>query len=132
MSRHLFLIGLVFVKLFLADPGFAQSKDGAEEQQLCGQEAKVQNPLVEEAEQKLFTIRRVEIVGNTTIRHREFVKRLRRFNEGDIFTRKSFEKSVKSVSNMRSIFPITNENAEIRLDREHGDVDIVFCVKQRP
>lgn len=50
MSRNFFLIGLVFVILFLAEPGFGQSKEGAEEQQSCGQEAKVQNPLVEEAE----------------------------------------------------------------------------------
>lgn len=132
MSPHLFLIGLVSFILCLAEPGFAQSKEGAEEQQSCGQEAKVQDPLVEEAEQKQFTIRRVEIAGNTTIRHREFVKRFRKFNEGYIFTRRSFERSIKNIAKMKSIYPITNENVEIRLDREHGDVDIVFCVKQRP
>lgn len=108
----------------------AQSRSESKQTEACGQEELVQRPLIEEAEEKQFNVRRVEIVGNETIRHHEFVKRLR-LNEGDIFTRPALENSIKRISKMDLIYPITLRNVEIRIDRDHRDVDIVFCVKQR-
>ncbi len=71
----------------LFGPAFAQVDEGIGNAGTCGQAKSVQDPLIDEAERKQINIRRVEIRGNTSIRHREFVKRLRQLNEGDIFTR---------------------------------------------
>ena len=99
----------------------------------CGQAKTEQDPLVVEAARDQYIYRRIEIVGNTYTRYREFRRRFANFfNEGDIFTKKALEDSVRRVSKMKTIYPIRMENIEIRLDRENKVVDIVFCVKQRP
>jgi len=97
----------------------------------CGQVDKVRGPLAEEAANGNFHVRRVEISGNATIRHREFVKRLTGVNEGDIFSIQSLEKAVHRIAKMKQIYPITMRDVELRLDRNSRDVDILICVRER-
>ena len=73
----------------------------------------------------------MEVTGNPHIRHREFTNRFT-LNEGDIFSRGALVKTVKNVSRIRAIYPIGLEHVEIRLDRKHRDIDMIFCVKERP
>jgi Surface antigen variable number repeat len=92
-----------------------------------------QAKLIAVAEQNQFTIRRIEITGNATVRHREFTKRMpRNFNEGYVFTRKSLELTVKRLSRMKSIHPLSLANVELRIDRQSHDVDLIFCVTEKP
>jgi outer membrane protein assembly factor BamA len=99
----------------------------------CEQDKDERNRLIKKAESNQYNIRRIEISGNTSIRHREFVKRMADyFNEGDIFTTKALEKTVKNFAKMKTIYPINMDNVEIRLSEELKDIDFVFCVKQRP
>lgn len=86
--------------------------------------------LIEEAESNRYRVRRIEIVGNATIRHRVFVDKMA-FVEGDIFTRKLLEKSIKNVSKIKQIYPIRLENVEVRVDRKSRDIDLVFVVVER-
>jgi hypothetical protein len=98
----------------------------------CEQDNDERNRLIKEAESNQYNIRRIYISGNSSIRHREFVKRMADyFNEGDIFTKKALEKTVKNFSEMKSIYPINLENVEIRLNEQFKEIDFVFCVRQR-
>lgn len=105
----------------------------AEDNPKCGQPLEISGPLIDEAERKEFNTKWVEIAGNTYTRWREFGRRMAPgMNEGDIFTRAGLEASIKKISKMKTIYPISKENIEIRLDRADGTIDIVFCVKQKP
>ena len=87
--------------------------------------------LGEEAEKNGFRVRRVEITGNPSIRHREFVKRLGRLNEGNLFTQSALRAAIKQVSKIKAIQPIGLANFELRLDSGSKDVDILICVDER-
>ncbi len=109
------------------------TSESNEDQYKCGQTIEILEPLIQEAEQGRFTLRRIETSGNERTRHREFTKRLAPdFNEGFLFTRRSLEKALVRVSKIRSIYPIKLENIEMRLLREHKKVDLMLCVKERP
>jgi hypothetical protein len=109
------------------------SEEGLQNGPTCGQVKEVRDPLIDEADRNHFNTRYVEIAGSTYTRDREFRKRMvDGMSEGDIFSRKALEVSVKKVAKMRSIYPITMNNVEIRLDRENRIIDIVICVKQKP
>lgn len=86
--------------------------------------------LIQEAESNQYRVRRIEMVGNISTRHRVFVKKMA-FVEGDIFTGQLLEKSIKNLSKLKVIYPIGLENVEIRLDSKMKDVDLVFCVEER-
>lgn len=129
-------VGFLAIGLFVS-AGFVQGQETVlsegNGQYKCGQPVEVSGPLIDEAEREQFNTRRVEISGSTYTRDREFRKRMvNGMSEGDIFTRAALEKSVRQVSRIRSIYDITMENIEIRLDREDRSIDIVFCVKQKP
>ncbi len=107
--------------------------DDAAEKEPCGQTKVIRDPLIDEATAKYFNTRRVEISGSTYTRHRKFVRHMEDgLMEGNIFTLTALEKTVKRISKMKSIYPITMDNIEIHLDREQNDIDIVICVEQRP
>lgn len=99
----------------------------------CGQDPPALNALVDEADREEFNTRRVEIAGSTYTRDRDFRRRMvPGLTEGDIFTRSSLEQSIRRISRMKAIYPISMENVEVRLDRRHKVIDIVFCVTQKP
>jgi outer membrane protein assembly factor BamA len=86
--------------------------------------------LITEAEAAEFNVRRIEISGSTDIRYRTFSRKMA-LNEGDIFTSENLLKSVRGISRINAIKPITIDDVEIRLDRQNRDIDFVFCVIQR-
>jgi len=98
----------------------------------CGQARDVRGPLINEANRDVFTVRRVSFVGNIYTRDRDLRSGKRTLNEGDIFSRRELESSVKNLSRMRAIYPVTMNNIVITLDVPRKDVDIVFCVRERP
>jgi PAS domain-containing protein len=123
--------------LLLGVTGLAISQDknkqSEAEEYRCHQEKVERDQLIDEADRKEFNTRYVEIVGSTYARDREFRKRMAPgLNEGDIFTRRALEESVKGIAKMRAIYRITMDNVEIRLDRKNRRLNILFCVKQKP
>ena len=129
----MFFVGWITLVLVLASgfTAFAQSQPKGEPAIPCGQEPAVQEPIIETAETNQFNVRRVEISGNSSIRHREFVNRLKGVNEGDIFSRALLRKSVERIARMKKIYPITMRNVELRVNPQYRDVDILICVKER-
>lgn len=106
--------------------GFAADTTG------CLQPRSDRDALIDEAMRHELITRRVEIAGSTYTRHREFVKRMvPGLNEGEIFTRAALEASVRRISRMKVIYPITIDDVEIKLDRAADSVDIIICVRQK-
>ena len=99
----------------------------------CGFKKEVLDPLIDEAERGQFNTLRVEIVGSTYTRDREFRKKMENgMSEGDIFTRAALERSIRNVGKMKQIYPLTLEDVEVRLDRTHRLINLVICVVQKP
>lgn len=96
----------------------------------CSQDAREQLQLFDEAEADEYTVRRIEFSGNATIRHDVLARRVL-FEEGDIFSRKSLERSVKNLSKLKVIERVRLSDVEVRLDRENEHIDFLFCVKER-
>ena len=113
--------------------GQSNEKASLQDESPCAQTKDVRNPLIDEAERNEFNTLRVEISGNTYTRGREFWKRMSAgLNEGDIFTRRALEETVRRISKMKSIYPISMENVLVRLNRTTEQIDILFCVIQKP
>lgn len=113
--------------------GQANESGALRDQSPCEQAKGVKDALVDKAELYEFNTRRVEISGNTYTRGREFWKRMAPgMSEGDTFTRRALEKSVKRVSKIKSIYPISINNILVSVDPETQSIDFVFCVTQRP
>lgn len=89
-----------------------------------------QSQLIEEAAKNKYTVRRVEFIGNKTIRHDILARRIL-FNEGDIFTREELERSVRNLSKVKMIRSVSLNDVEVRLDREEKLIDFVFKVTER-
>ena len=98
----------------------------------CHQDRRDRDQLIDQAERNEFSVKRVEIEGNTYTRGREFFRRTTDIREGDIFTKKNLETSVKRIAKMKTIYPITVDNVKVRLDLTDKTIDIVFCVRQKP
>lgn len=79
-----------------------------------------------------FNVRRVEMVGNTYIRHIVLLRRLRIY-EGDIFVRRSLVDGLESINALnKMIYPVAISDLHIRLDRERKIVDLSICLRERP
>ncbi len=112
--------------------GQPQSNSADPDEYVCAQSKTQRDELIDEAEREYFNVRHVEFVGNTYTRGRDLFKNLRAVIEGDIFTRKNLVLSLKRVSKMRAIYPVTLDGVEVRLDRQDKSINITICVKQRP
>lgn len=79
----------------------------------------------------IFTLRRIEIVGNMYVRDR-VVRDAMLIGSGDIFDLKQFDESIKSINKLGLFEPIDkNTNIELHVDQDRGDVDIVVKVVER-
>ncbi|HKZ79307.1 MAG TPA: POTRA domain-containing protein [Pyrinomonadaceae bacterium] len=93
-------------------------------------QAEEQSRLIEEAAKNKFTVGQVEFIGNETIRHSILARRIL-FNEGDIFARELLEQSVRNLSKLKLIKPVTVKDVEVRLDRDEKLIDFLFKVTER-
>src|SRR2546422_2642378 len=86
-----------------AHPAVAYDLAGADNG--CSQNPREQSQLISEAEANEYAIRRVEFLGNATTRHNVLARRVF-LVEGDIFTRKVLERSIRSLSKLKIIKPV--------------------------
>ena len=93
-------------------------------------EAGYYSRLMDDAERAGYTVRRVEFTGNEHIRdqvlRKQFVQQ-----EGDVFSRKLLDQSLKNFSRVRAIYPVTIEDVEARLDREQKLIDLTIHFRER-
>ena len=96
----------------------------------CNQSTAEQNSLIARAEKEKFTVRRVEFLGLTNTPD-QVVRRRMTVNEGDIFSRKKFIKSLQNVSKLnRTIYPVRMKDVVFEL-RESQVVDMLICFRER-
>ena len=113
-----------------------QNMKGTVEANPCLQNAVERDRIINDADQKLNTWR-VELVGNTYSRFREFRKRfVNGIGEGDIFSRRALEETIINISKMKAVYPITLNDVEVR-NAVHptwkiDTINISFCVRQKP
>ena len=96
----------------------------------CNQSTSEQNSLIARAEREKFTVRRLEFLGLTNTPD-QVVRRRMTVNEGDIFSRKKFIKSLQNVNKLkRTIYPVGMKDVVFEL-RESQVVDMLICFRER-
>jgi outer membrane protein assembly factor BamA len=99
---------------------------------VCTQAPVEQASLINLAERHVYTIRRIEIMGNMYVRDREIRRKMgKSFAEGNIFTGKALYQAIKNLSRMRTLRPTTLRDVKLILDQPRKDVDFILCVKER-
>lgn len=86
--------------------------------------------LMREAEADRYAIRRVEFCcGLRTDVY--LLTRKSLLVEGEMFKREVLTRGLKSLGGLKSIGPVRLRDVEVRLDREHQEVDFVIHLKER-
>jgi hypothetical protein len=93
-------------------------------------EAGYYSQLMDEAEKTQYTVRRVEFTGIAHIRDRTLRRRFLQ-QEGDVFSRKALEQSLKNFSKLGIIYPLTLNDIEVRLNREEKLIDFTIYFRER-
>lgn len=93
-------------------------------------EAAYYSELVREAERNEYTLRRVEFSGNEQIRDDVLRKQLAQ-GEGDVLSLKLLDQGLKNFNNLGSLYPVTLNNVEARLDREEKIIDLTIYLRER-
>jgi outer membrane protein assembly factor BamA len=93
-------------------------------------EAGYYSELMSYAESAKYTMRRVEFAGNLHVRdnvlRKHFVQQ-----EGDIFSRKLLDESLKNLGSVKEIYPVTLADVMARLDREEKLIDLTIAFRER-
>ena len=97
----------------------------------CSQSAAEQEPLIREAVENHYRVRRVEFVGNARTRDNVLRRRIA-LQEGEIFTRENLVRSLESVSRLkRIIYPVEIDDVILHLDRPEKIVDFTICFREK-
>lgn len=107
-------------------------EDSARAPVKCSQPAAEQDPLISEAVEHQYTIRRVEFLGNTYTRDNVLRQRIPMLQEGELFTREKLVRGLKSMSRLkRIIHPVKLHDVIISLDREEKLLDMLVCFREK-
>lgn len=94
-------------------------------------EAAYYSQLMDEAQKTEYTVRRVEFSGNEHIRDNTLRRRFLQ-QEGDVFSGKALEQSLKNFSKLSTIYPVTLNDVAVRLDRKEKLMDFTIYFRERP
>lgn len=89
-----------------------------------------QSPLLDEAEQMNYWVRRVEFSGNRYTRDKVLRQRIL-LQEGDIFKRAILRRSLELLSRSRIIKPVGMGDVEVYLNREEKVIDLTINFIER-
>jgi hypothetical protein len=93
-------------------------------------EAGYYSQLMSDAESAKYTLRRVEFSGNQYVADGVLRKQLVH-QEGDLFSRKLLDESLKKFSSVREIYAVTPADVLARVDREEKLIDLTIIVRER-
>ena len=96
----------------------------------CGQTTAEQTPWLREVIDQRYTLRRVEFIGNATIRDQDLRRRVV-LREGDLFSERNFARTLVSLNKLKTLHPLTMRNVVVRLNRTEKLVDMTFCIRER-
>jgi outer membrane protein assembly factor BamA len=98
----------------------------------CTQPEAKQAALIRAAERGKFTLRRIELTGNVStpddLLHRSIARRMK---EGDLFNRYKLVASLRKVSKLRTIYPVTMKDIVVELNQAEKTLDVLICIKER-
>lgn len=93
-------------------------------------EAAYNSELIQKAEANGYTMRRVEFSGNEHIRdnvlRKQFVQ-----GEGDVLSLKLLDQGLKNFNSLGSLYPVTLNDVEARLNREEKLIDLTIYFRER-
>ena len=93
-------------------------------------EAAYYSQLMDEAERDHYAVSRVEFLGNQHIRdnilRRRFVQQ-----EGDLFTRKALDESLRNFSRLKMIYAVTINEVEVQLNRGEKTINLAVFFRER-
>ena len=88
--------------------------------------------LMDVAERRHYTLRRVEFLGLTYTPDEKIRNQMRDFNEGDIFTRAKLSASLKKISRFRNeIYPVRMTDLKVALNEAEKTVDLSICFRSK-
>jgi len=131
---------LVFFLSVTIFPIFAVGQEKSEKGSVdapCRQDTAERDKIINEADENKINTWRVTIYGNTYTRYREFRKRFENgIGEGDIFTRSALDGTLKGISRMKTVYPITINDVKVWKETHPAwkveTINIAFCVRQKP
>ncbi|HKC65301.1 MAG TPA: POTRA domain-containing protein [Pyrinomonadaceae bacterium] len=97
----------------------------------CAQPTDVKARLMRKAEENQYTIRRIEFVGNKNTQDQVLRDRTKSLQEGDVFTRENLIRSLKSVSQLETIRPVTLSDMAVRLGKPTKEIDVIICFNEK-
>ena len=97
----------------------------------CTQPVADQEAIIRKAEANNYVIRRLEFVGNESIRDGVIRKRMRSLQEGEKFRRSNLVRSLANVSRLKTIHPVRFSDVVLRLEESDKFVDVVICFKEK-
>jgi hypothetical protein len=97
----------------------------------CRQVKAEQSSLIQKAQNRKYSLRRLELIGNEHINDLKLRKRIL-LREGDIFSRSVLIRSLTNVSKLRAIYPVTLKDVVVQLKDEEKTIDLTICVKEKP
>ena len=126
VSHVLILALLLLVTPNVESSGSPQNKDPSR----CGQPAAEQNPLLREAIDNRYTLRRIEFIGNETISDHMLRRRVV-LREGDYFSQRNLVKTLASLNKLKQLYPLTMSDVIVQLDKPEKWVDVTVCFRER-
>ncbi len=93
-------------------------------------EAGYYSQLLSDAESAKYTLRRIEFSGNERISDQVLRKHFVQ-QEGDLFSRKLLDESLKNFSSVRDLYPVTFADVVARLDRDEKLIDLTIAFRER-
>jgi outer membrane protein assembly factor BamA len=79
-----------------------------------------------------YRVGQIYVAGNKQTRDREVRERLLRgIRQGDVFEYAALDKSLKWISKIKTIHPVTIENIQVKLDEEEKFIDFIINVEER-
>jgi outer membrane protein assembly factor BamA len=87
--------------------------------------------LINEAERKHYSLRRIEFIGNKDISDDVLRRSTRRLREGDRFRRSALRESLASLSSLKNIKPVRMRNIKVQLDQSEKVIDITIPITER-
>ena len=88
--------------------------------------------LMKDAEQRQFTLRRVEFIGLTYTPDKKMRSHMSKFNEGDIFSRAKLVNSLVKMNRFRNdIYPVRLTDVMVQLNKPDKTVDVTICFRPK-
>jgi outer membrane protein assembly factor BamA len=88
--------------------------------------------LMKDAEQRQFTLRRVEFIGLTYTPDKKMRSQMSKFNEGDIFSRAKLVNSLVKMNRFRNdIYPVRLTDVMVQLNKPDKTVDVTICFRPK-